>query len=630
MIRIRTYIGLLIILFLILSGASQAFAQASVRLVIEEIKDEQFPNLQAYLSVTDVLGFPVKDLKADNFSFNEDGKPITDFQIESVLHTEQPLAFVLLIDTSGSMKKSGTVNPILDAKNAAKEFIAGLGPLDQVAVVSFSDQANVIQDLTADKNLAIAAIDSLNSEGETAMYDAMVKGVELVKTRPERRVIILITDGKDTNSQFKLEDAINEAVLWKAPVYPIGFGSVDKNELNNIAQFTGGAAQIKPKTDQLKEALDTVVQTLREQYLVRFASSLTADGKEHDLTANVSFEGWTDDDTAQFTAVPGDVSVTIPSYTDGQIVAGQILIAPEVIAPAAAKSMEVYINGEASGNDVEPPLEFSWDSTQATPGDYEIKLVVKDAAGNSAEKILKLTVRSPLLVEITSPTNGSNVAGTVDIIAQVDSFFKLDKVDVIADGEVLQTFTAPPYEVKWGIAKKEPGPYEIKTIAYDVLGNQAENAVDVVVSGTKGGGGWGWIIVLIIAVAALFIPVGILSRRKVRKSTPSGNLPPKMPGAVAGGPSLFELQGHYPGQTWQLTSPEVHLGRKGDENDIRLKGNSASRRQAVIRLQQGQYVIESLNPENPILVNNQPVLQPQFLMPGDILQAGESVFRFDR
>jgi pSer/pThr/pTyr-binding forkhead associated (FHA) protein len=43
---------------------------------------------------------------------------------------------------------------------------------------------------------------------------------------------------------------------------------------------------------------------------------------------------------------------------------------------------------------------------------------------------------------------------------------------------------------------------------------------------------------------------------------------------------------------------------------------------------QGQYIIQSLNPENPVIVNNEPV-QQQVLNNGDVIQAGETVLKFE-
>jgi pSer/pThr/pTyr-binding forkhead associated (FHA) protein len=74
---------------------------------------------------------------------------------------------------------------------------------------------------------------------------------------------------------------------------------------------------------------------------------------------------------------------------------------------------------------------------------------------------------------------------------------------------------------------------------------------------------------------------------------------------------------------------DITLGRKQGENDIPLKGATASRHHAIIRNQGGAYTIFNLRPDNPIFVNGNPVTQQCVLAPGDTVQAGESVFQFD-
>jgi len=56
---------------------------------------------------------------------------------------------------------------------------------------------------------------------------------------------------------------------------------------------------------------------------------------------------------------------------------------------------------------------------------------------------------------------------------------------------------------------------------------------------------------------------------------------------------------------------------------------NASRRQASIRYEQGQYVIYTLNPNNPALVNNSPVTNKAALKGGDIIRLGETVLRVE-
>ena len=99
-------------------------------------------------------------------------------------------------------------------------------------------------------------------------------------------------------------------------------------------------------------------------------------------------------------------------------------------------------------------------------------------------------------------------------------------------------------------------------------------------------------------------------------------------GAPEGKAALHELQGHDPGKIWPLGA-EMRLGRKRDENDIHIKGRSASRRMAIIRADQNGYTLYNLSPNNPAVVNGTPVAQQIVLRHGDLVQLGESQFKFE-
>jgi VWFA-related protein len=637
MLRINTLVKILAILIFLFSITSPVQAENNIRLRIETLKDENFPALEVFVSVTDVLGFPVKGLTEQNFSLAEDGFPVSSFKVSSFANSEQPLAFVLLIDTSGSMAE-GNPSPLEQAKVAAKNFISGLSPQDKVAIIPFNDQVNVAAVLSQDKDNAGTTLDGLKIGGGTAIYDAILQGVDLLKTSAERRVMILITDGKESGaSQHTRDEAINEAVRWTVPVYPIGFGNIDRDELQRISEATAGATQISPDASTLQSGLTSVVAALREQYRLELTSSLPADGKQHTLMVGVEFEGWKDEDTQQFLAPLGEVSVWLPGYENDQELAGKALFVPQITSPSPIKRLDITINGEPAGYDTTEPFEFEWDATQLTPGSYTLSFVAQDEIGNSGETTVHLVVRSPITLEMRSPDDGSEIKGSVPISAVVDTFASLDRIEVWIDGQLRETLPAQIsdnfYETSWDLNNVDPGMHTIKILAHDVLGNQAEAQAQVLLrpdqlpaqdqEATKNP-----IFLVLLALILLMVPITILTRRSVRQRL----VTPENQGASGTGNQavLTELEGISPGKTWQLTAGVTRLGRKASSNDIVLKGVTASRQQALIRFKSGEFVIESVQPENPILVNDKPVDQPRILLFGDIIRGGESMFRFDR
>ena len=104
--------GLLVLALLVFAG--QVWAQQSARIAIEQVDSSMFPQVEAYLSVSDVQGFPVKGLLKENFSVSEDGQPVPDFEVSSVQNIQQPLAFVLLIVATAFYSTATYLEPTLD------------------------------------------------------------------------------------------------------------------------------------------------------------------------------------------------------------------------------------------------------------------------------------------------------------------------------------------------------------------------------------------------------------------------------------------------------------------------------------------------------------------------------------
>jgi VWFA-related protein len=631
--------AIIIVFTLALSGVvlPGAFAQGNIRLNIDSVYSEDFPDVQAYVSVSNPQGFPVENLSEQNFTLSEGGNSITTFEVAPNQSDQQPLAFALVLDTSGSMdslEPGEDVKPIENAVSAAKDFLAALENQDFVGIVTFSDEVSTIQELTTDKGLASSALDSVVTGTNTALYDGIVGGIDLLKNRAERRAMILLTDGIDSwISEYELSEALDEAARWSVPVYPIGFGAVNQEELEHIAELTGGAAQIKPDSTELQSAFNTILEILRDQYMISFDSSLQADGKEHELVVAVNHQAWFGETSRHFIAHPGEITITFPDLKDGQVVGGKVFFNPEILAPGTPEQMEILIDGQPLTTEHGDNLGYEWESTTVSEGGYEFTFTVQDSAGNLGETSLRLNVRPPVVLTITTPLEGEEVVLGTTISTEISSLDKLARVEVEIDGKVIDLMDNPPeqeftYDARWNTFNVEPGLRKIWVRAFDVNGYSDEMLVKVIVAEGPLWGGNIWVVAFAVALAVLIL-VLILGLRARRHRMKAAAPVPSMAPTGGGGGLLRELEGINPDQVWPLAGDEVRLGRKRDENDIHLSGRGASRRQAVIRSHMGAHILYNLKVENPIILNGMPVQQQHTLQPGDIIQAGDSVFRYE-
>jgi VWFA-related protein len=242
----------------------------------------------------------VTNLKQENIRVLEDGvpQPVFVFQRE----TDRPLSLAIVIDTSASQERT-----LPDEKRAALRFVdAVIRPSkDEVAVLTFTGETTLEQGLTGSIARVRRAIDKVEFvppsgyvgagtvvgtppisgdgqrlAGTTALWDSVwVTSREVLADTSDktRRAIILLTDGVDTSSQKKLQQAVDEAIKVDATVYAIGIGDdfsfrgVDQGSLNKIAERTGGRAFYPRNEEDLRVAFAQIQDELRSQYLVAYS-----------------------------------------------------------------------------------------------------------------------------------------------------------------------------------------------------------------------------------------------------------------------------------------------------------------------------------------------------------------------
>ena len=165
--------------------------------------------------------------------------------VEAFSEATSPVSIVLALDESGSMRRAAE-----GVKAAARSFVEALRKEDRLAVLRFSDKAELAHDLTQFRSDAMKAIDEYTSHGGTALWDAVHESNGRLRTAEGRRVVVVMTDGRDENatangpgSVTKYDDLLEELRATGALVYAIGLGTnVDRDRLQALAASTGGEA----------------------------------------------------------------------------------------------------------------------------------------------------------------------------------------------------------------------------------------------------------------------------------------------------------------------------------------------------------------------------------------------------
>jgi VWFA-related protein len=212
-------------------------------------------------------------VSADDFKLVEEGiaQHVDTFQ-EAVA----PLSMVLAVDASGSMK------PATDAlKEAAKTFVTAVRPEDRLALMMFSDQVNIVHDLTTNRDLTTTGLDQYKAAGGTALNDALYNALTRLKPIDGRRAVVVLTDGRDENgpgtapgSRHSLAEVLAQVEDVDATIYAIGLGPhVDRGLLETLAKRSGGEAFFPESATVLMDEYRRVVERLKQRYIASYVST---------------------------------------------------------------------------------------------------------------------------------------------------------------------------------------------------------------------------------------------------------------------------------------------------------------------------------------------------------------------
>jgi Ca-activated chloride channel homolog len=244
-------------------------------------------------AVLDNEGGFVEGLDLGRFAIFDDGKrqPIDLFS-----HEDIPVSVGVIIDNSASMGPK-----IGEVVAATLAFARSSHPEDELFTLAFNDRVQEAHE--ALKNLAFLpasdfaalerAVSSLRPEGRTALYDAVMAGLDrLDEGSRSRKVLIVMSDGGDNASRATLDQVLDRARRSGATVYTIGLfepGDPDANPgvLKALARATGGERYLPRSAGPLLLACKQIARDIRSGYTIAFEPS-KRDGRYHHIQVQVA------------------------------------------------------------------------------------------------------------------------------------------------------------------------------------------------------------------------------------------------------------------------------------------------------------------------------------------------------
>jgi Ca-activated chloride channel homolog len=189
--------------------------------------------------------------------------------------------------------------------SAALNFVRESNSDDETFIVNFDDAAYLEHDFTSNIDDLIAVLSSLDTRGETALYDAVyLSAAHLDDGKKDRKALLVITDGEDNASKYSRETVLSKLRQSKVTVYAIGlleendargtfFGKSPskkaKEALEQFAEATGGRAYFPRSIDEIGPLCRRIARDLRNQYALGYTpSNKKLDGTWRRITVRVN------------------------------------------------------------------------------------------------------------------------------------------------------------------------------------------------------------------------------------------------------------------------------------------------------------------------------------------------------
>ena len=234
------------------------------------------------VTVTDPMNHAVTRLKKEDFAVYE-GKRQQEIRYFST--EDAPISVAILLDVSKSMSdKIGT------EREALVEFFNNANPNDEYFAIAFSDRPRLLADSTQSLDQLQGQLLSAEPGGPTAMLDAVYMAVSKLRSaRYERKAILILSDGGDNASRYKLREIKSVVRESDVQIYAVGlfetffFNTIEeklgKVWLGEITDATGGRTITVDNRGKVPEAAATISRAMRNQYVLGYRPTGAANAK---------------------------------------------------------------------------------------------------------------------------------------------------------------------------------------------------------------------------------------------------------------------------------------------------------------------------------------------------------------
>ena len=277
-----------------------------VYMEVNEIISDKYPKeVEIRVNVFDDVGFNVSGLAPPNFTGKGDyhdywinlsdsskciDENIKDFKVEEISsETSESFAIAFVLDHSGSMGEEKST----DLQKGVRLITSAIKKDDWVSVIKFGDKMNIEIPLTDDRTkyrqVIVEGLNASKNGMGTAMYRAVLTGVEELKKAPDthKKIIILFSDGEDGDWKFTEDSVQRVAIEEDVKIYTVAYGRATERYLKALSEPTKGKFYKIYDINEFPYVFGEIYLALNNYYKITYSAPECGDLHYAGVTLNV-------------------------------------------------------------------------------------------------------------------------------------------------------------------------------------------------------------------------------------------------------------------------------------------------------------------------------------------------------
>ena len=261
-------------------------ARAALSIKVDQLISKEYPDIVAYAVVKNAAGEVVQGLSPGLFKFRIDSM---DFKAKTRIMPysmdETPIDYTILFSNNGIMDGE----PLDFQKNAILQFIDSMKPADTLSLYTIAEEAVPVFEVQKKEAIDVSLVNAVvTSQAQPRVYDSLINLMRKVSRRDApRKVLVLISDGRDQNSRFTKEQLNDVVAETGIPVYGIGIKVLSSQSLSNLdelSDLTGGTYLFAQGLSEIPTCLKRINGYITQCYVITMhVKNVRADNLPHHL-----------------------------------------------------------------------------------------------------------------------------------------------------------------------------------------------------------------------------------------------------------------------------------------------------------------------------------------------------------